>query len=29
MFITANRSQCGSMIYTFYMFYTTKNKSGI
>ena len=25
MFIAANRSQCGSMIYTFYMFYTDKS----
>ena len=29
MFIAANRSQCGSMIYTFYMFYTAENKSEI
>ncbi len=29
MIIAANRSQCGSMIYTFYMFYTDKNKSEI
>ena len=29
MFIAANRSQCGSMIYTFYMFCTDKSKSGI
>jgi len=29
MFIAANRSQCGSMIYTFYMFCTGKNKSEI
>ena len=27
IFVAANRSQCGSMIYTFYMFYTAKNKS--
>ena len=26
MFIAANRSQCGSMIYTFYMFYTDKKQ---
>ena len=29
MFIAANRSQCGSMIYMFYMFCTDKSKSGI
>jgi len=29
MFIAANCSQCGSMIYTFYMFCTAKNKSEI
>jgi hypothetical protein len=29
MFIAANRSQCGSIIYMFYMFCTAKDKSGI
>ena len=29
MFIAANCSQYGSMIYTFYMFCTAKNKSEI